>query len=274
MKNDSLLASEFLAHGRSESCPIIDMHGHYGPFSGIYFPKPYAGQMLDTMDRAGVTAIVCSSHSTLVDQERGNREMAQVVRDHPGRFYGYRVINPNYPEAASREVTRFPEDPGFIGFKFHPDQHSYPITGDRYLPALEYAEEHRLILLTHSWGDSHYDGPKLVGTVAGTYPRVTFLMGHSGYGEWETAFAVAREHDNVYLELTAAYRVNGIITRMVREVGSHKVIFGTDQPWFDPHCCAGAICFSRISDDDRRNIFHRNAERMLARFRAQPREKI
>jgi hypothetical protein len=243
------------------------MHGHYGTFSGIYFPNPYAEQMLESMDRAGVAVIVCSSHSALCDQERGNREMAEVVRKYPGRFYGYRAINPNHPEAAAREIARFPEDPGFVGFKFHPSGHKYPITGDRYAPALEYANEHRLILLTHSWGQSQYDGPKLIAEVAPKYPQVMVIMGHSGYGEWEVAFAAAREHENVYLDLCAAYRVNGVVERMVKEVGSHKIVFGTDQPWFDPHYCAGSVCFSHITDEDRHNIMHRNAEKLMGPFR-------
>ncbi len=94
-------------------------------------------------------------------------------------------------------------------------------------------------------------------------------MGHSGYGEWEAAFSVVRENPNIYLELTAASRVGGIITRMVKEVGSEKVVFGTDLPWFDPHYGIGSVCFSRIADEDRHNILHRNAERLLGPFRAQ-----
>jgi hypothetical protein len=269
--NSSVLAGEFVARGRSESCSVIDMHGHYGPFWGIYLPKPYADGMLDSMDLCGVSATVCSSHSALVDQERGNREMAEVVKQHPGRFYGYRVVNPNYPKQAAKEVERYPEDAGFLGFKFHPDQHSYPLTGEGYVPALQYAEAHRLVVLTHSWGHSEYDGPKLVQQVAERYPQVTLIMGHSGYGEWDAAFAAARDCSNVYLDLTAAYRVNGIIARMVKEVGSQKVLFGTDLPWFDPHWAIGSVCFSRITDEDRHNILHRNAERLMAPFRATPR---
>lgn len=268
MKNDSLLAQEFLAHGRSGDCPIIDMHGHYGTFHGIYFPNPEADRMLQSMDRAGVTAIVCSSHAALCDQERGNRELAQVIREHPGRFYGYRVINPNHPEAAKREVERYPQDSGFVGFKFHPDGHKYVITGEGYAHALSYANEHELIVLTHSWGESKYNAPQLVAEAAKKYPHAIIIMGHSGHGEWDQAFAAAREHDNIYLDLCAAYRVNGIIARMVNEVGSHKIVFGTDQPWFDPHACAGSVCFSRITDDDRRNICYRNAEQMLAKYQS------
>ena len=267
MKNDSQIAAEFMAAGRSKSCPVIDMHGHYGYFHGIYFPKPCADGMLETMDRCGVTCIVCSSHSSLVDMERGNREMAEVVSQHPGRFYAYRTINPNYPKTAAKEIARFPEDPGFVGFKFHPSSHSYPVTGASYVPALEYANEHRLLVLSHCWGQSDTDGPKLFSKVVGKYPSATFLLGHSGYGEWEAAFAVARKSPNTYLELTAATRVSGIIARMVAEVGSEKVVFGTDLPWFDPHYGIGSVCFSRIADEDRRNILYRNAERLLAPFR-------
>jgi predicted TIM-barrel fold metal-dependent hydrolase len=267
VRNDSQIAAEFMASGRSKSCPVIDMHGHYGPFHGIYLPKPDADGMLQTMDRCGVLCIVCSSHSSLVDMERGNREMAEVVREHPGRFYAYRTINPNYPEIAAKEIARFPAEAGFVGFKFHPSSHSYPVTGASYVPALEYANAHRLLVLSHCWGHSEHDGPKLFSQLTGKYPDATFLLGHSGYGEWEAAFAVAREFPNVYLELTAASRVAGIIARMVREVGSEKVVFGTDLPWFDPHYGIGSVCFSRITDEDRRNILYRNAERLLAPFR-------
>jgi hypothetical protein len=240
------------------------MHGHYGNFAGIHFPNPFAERMLLSMDRAGVKVIVCSAHSALSDQAQGNREMAQVLRAHPGRFLGYRVINPHYPEIARQEVERFPEDPGFIGFKFHPDWHNYPITGTGYEYALSYAQEHELVILTHSWGESKFNSPHLVAQAAASYPKATFIMGHSGYGEWEIAFAAAREYDNIHLDLCAAYRVNGIITRMVNEVGSHKILFGTDQPWFDPHACTGAVCFSHITDEDRRNICFRNAEKLIA----------
>ena len=278
MKNPSRLAADFLSDGRSADCPVLDMHGHYGPFAGIYMPSPYAEGMLRSMDRCGVAAVAISSHAALVDAERGNRETAEVIAEHRGRFYGYAVINPNYPEQARRELDGFAERPGFVGLKFHPDWHDHPLTGDGYLPALEYAADARLLVLSHTWGESRCSRPALVGEVAARFPGAVFLLGHSGYGEWEAAFAVAREHENCYLELTAAYRVGGIIERMVAEVGSDKIVFGTDLPWCDPHWGIGAVCFSRIGEEDRHNILHGNAERLLARCRgsdanARPRDR-
>lgn len=53
---------------------------------------------------------------------------------------------------------------------------------------------------------------------------------------------------------------------MVREAGSEKIVFGTDLPWFDPHYGIGCVVFSRITDEDRHNILHRNAEQLLQSF--------
>ena len=39
MISDSPLAQEFWQHGRSDTCPVIDMHGHMGPWYAIHFPR-------------------------------------------------------------------------------------------------------------------------------------------------------------------------------------------------------------------------------------------
>lgn len=263
MKNPSVLAKEFMRYGKVASCPIIDMHGHFGPYHDIYFPAATAKTMIRIMDRAGVRMIVCSSHTALVDTQRGNPQMAEVVAKYPDRFRAYWVINPNYPERMKKEIKNYPKQKGFVGFKFWSDYHKVPITDTRYQPALEFAEEHQLIILMHTWGNSQYDGPALVEQVAKRYSKVIILMGHSGYGEWDRAIDIARDYPNVYLELTAAYHVNGIIEKMVQKAGSSKMLFGTDLPWLDPHYAIGCVVFAHINDEDRHNILHRNAETLL-----------
>jgi len=261
----SALIKEFMEKGRSDSCPVIDMHQHMGPFQGIYFPNPSPEDMIRTMDRCGVKMGIFCSHAALIDMD-ANIEMARVVKKYPDRFRAYWSINPNYPERIEKQINLFSMMEGFVGFKFLSDYHKYPITSPRYQPALEYAEDHELLVLMHTWGKSPYDSPALVEKLAEKYPHVTFLMGHSGYGEWEKSIQVARDYPNVYLELTAAYAVNGVIEWMVKEAGSEKILFGTDLPWFDPHYGIGCVLFSRITDEDRHNILHRNAERFLQPF--------
>jgi uncharacterized protein len=263
VSRDSRLCEAFLAEGRAADCPVIDAHAHYGPYQGIYFPdRGEAESMLRMMDRAGIVRTVCAAHSALVDPERGHEVMAEVLERYPGRFAAYYCINPNYPEQA-RQAARIADRPGFVGYKFLSDYHRYPITGPNYVPALEYADSHHLPILFHTWGGSPFDGPKLWPEVAERYPNATLIMGHSGYGEWDLALELGKKYDNVYLELCAAYSVNGVVERMVREVGSHKVLYGEDLPWFDPHYAIGCVLLSHIADEDRHNILHRNAERIF-----------
>lgn len=289
MRHPSPIVREYLANGHSESCPIIDMHGHLGPIGEIYLPDAPIPRMREAMRRAGVRKIVCAPHEALMaDPARGNALMQATIDAHPDDFLGYWAVNPNYPELLARAGEDLARARGFVGFKCLPDYHTYPITGDRYRPALEYADAHRTLVLVHTWGGSGFDSPAQLGEVAARYPGATFLMGHAGYGDWETAIAVARELPNVLLELTAVYvahdfgnqpggsgtplpffsclHVNGVIERMVVAAGAEKIVFGTDLPWYSPHYAAGAVLFAHIDDDARHAILHRNAERLLAGF--------
>ena len=260
MINDTRLAEEFVAHGRVADCPVIDTHAHFGPYQAIYFPRHRPERVLDTMDRCNVRWLIMSGHAALVDTQRGNREVAEVVAAHPDRIRGYWVINPNYPERVQRELDEFgaqgqtvgqtPDSsntvgqasrlpptvgqasslPPFVGFKFHPGGAGVPLTDDRYRPALEYADARGLPVLSHTWAGKGMCSHAEVREVAERFPNVRLLMGHAGYGDWDESAKVARDHEHVYLELTAAYSVRGALEIMVEHAGSEKILFGTDHP--------------------------------------------
>ncbi len=287
MTNPSPIAREYMATGRSESCPIVDMHGHLGPFGGSYLPGAPLEKMRATLQRCGVRRIVCAPHAALFGNvHAGNALMQRTIDAFPGQFLGYWASNPNYPEATAEGLAHYPQARGFVGFKLLPDYHTCPLDDARYDPVLAYAHERRLLVLVHTWGGSPFDAPQQLAKVARRYPQATFLMGHSGYGDWPAATQAARELANVYLELTAVYvahdfamqptgsgtpvalpsclSVNGVIEYMVARCTSKKIVFGTDLPWYSPHYAAGAILFARIDDEARHDILHGNAERLLA----------
>jgi len=262
--NDSPLAAEFLSQGRAADCAVIDCHAHYGPHNAIYMPgRGEAEMMMRCMDQCGVRLAICAPHEALFGSPEGNALMARVIEAHPERFRGYVTINPNYPDRAERDIEEFASRPGFAGFKFLSDYHKHPITSSRYRGALQFAQERKRPILMHTWGHSEYDGVERVEELARSYPGVKFLLGHSCYGAWDDVIGLAQRHSNLYLELCAAYHVPGVIDRFVAEVGSDRVLFGTDLPWFQPHYGIGCVLWSRITDDDRHNILHRNAEALF-----------
>ena len=190
--NPSAIAQEVIETGLCVSCPIIDLHAHYGHFSGIYMPNHTPEQMLATMARCGVQVAVSSGHTALADMVRGNQEIAELTATEPGSWYGYTVYNPNYPDLGRQELERFEARSSMVGLKLHPSYHQRALTDPAYRPAYEFAASRGLIVLTHTWGGSAYDAPALLAEVAEAYPQITFLAGHSGHGAFDECIAVAR----------------------------------------------------------------------------------
>jgi predicted TIM-barrel fold metal-dependent hydrolase len=267
MIGNSPLAIEFWEHGRSESCPIYDMHGHMGPLAAIFFPRGEQDDMLRTMDQCGVHMLVFSHHMALNAPDVGNRASVQAVRRCPARFRAYCVINPNYPELMAADLVSFEDHRDvYVGLKFLSDYHKVAVDDERYRPAWEFADRHKLLLLMHTWGGSPYDGPAAIRPMLERYPNVRALLGHSCHGDWDGAIRLARDFPNAFLELTAVFDDRGVIEKFVGEAGSERMLFGTDLPWFDPHHAVGVLLSAKISDEDRHNVCHRNAERLLAPF--------
>jgi predicted TIM-barrel fold metal-dependent hydrolase len=265
MIGNSPLAREFWEQGKSESCPIYDMHGHMGPWAAIYFPRSQPEQMIATMDECGVKLLVFSHHQALMAPDIGNRASIAAVRRFPGRFRAYCVINPNYPDQAAADLATFEQHRDvFVGFKFLADYHQVAISDERYRPALEYADRQGLLVLMHTWGGSPYDGAAQVRLLAERYAHARLLLGHSCHGEWDAAVALANEFPNLYLELTAIFDDRGGLEKFAAEAGSQRMLFGTDLPWFDPHQAVGALFSAHLSDEQIHDICHRNAEKLLA----------
>ncbi len=255
------LRDDFLNGG---GCPIIDMHGHLGPFYGIHMPEAPLERMIAGMDRRGVERIVLSPHNALFgDTREGNREMLEAVNRHAGRVYGYCTINPNFPNEVTSEMDAYLRRSGVVGIKIHPSSHECHVADPRYAPMWERAQREKLLVLSHTWGRDGVCGSEAMGGVAEKYPDVRLLLGHSCYGDWDGAIGLARAFPNVYMELTAAYHAYGLIERMCGEAGAHKVLFGTDYPWFDPMTTAGCVTFAHISEDDMRHILYGNARCLL-----------
>ncbi len=245
-------------------CPIIDCHGHLGPFHGIFMPEAPLEKMISGMDRDNIERIILSPHSALSgDTREGNREMLAAVEAYPGRIYGYCTINPNFTEDIEREIDSYLGRPGVVGIKIHPGMHGYAADGENYRPVWERANSEKWIVLSHTWGSDGGCGADDMRRVAERYPDVRLVLGHSCYGAWQKAIRLAADCTNVYLELTAAYHVYGLIEWMCRSAGSTKVLFGTDYPWFDPMVAAGCVVFAHIDAAEMRNILYNNAKRLI-----------
>ena len=93
-----------------------------------------------------------------------------------------------------------------------------------------------------------------------------FFVGHSLYGEWEMAERIVGESSgNVWLELTAIPGEYKRVEMLAAAVGSDRLLYGTDLPWFDEYQATGGVVSADITGDDMRNILYRNAEKLLGK---------
>jgi hypothetical protein len=57
------------------------------------------------------------------------------------------------------------------------------------------------------------------------------------------------------------------IEKLVEGIGSERVLYGTDLPWFDPMYPTGCVAHAAIGEEDKRNILYRNAMRLFSAVR-------
>jgi predicted TIM-barrel fold metal-dependent hydrolase len=258
------LREAFFRDGRVPDCPIVDMHGHWGEFYGAYLPAADPEVGFSLLDRAGVRLVVICHHAALLSTHAGNAANIEAVRARPDRLRAYCGVNPNYPEVVNADLASYDDYADvYVGLKFLPAYHGIAVDDDRYTAAWEFANARKLPVLVHTWGNDPFNGYDQLRRSAERYPDVQLLLGHSLHSRWDQAVIMANEFPNVYLELTAIPDERGVLELMIEQVGSRKMVFGTDFPWFSHHYYIGAILAAPMTDEDRRNIFYRNARRIL-----------
>jgi predicted TIM-barrel fold metal-dependent hydrolase len=251
--------------GRADDCPVVDCHGHMGSWNAIHFPAAEPAQIVRRMDRAGVRWLVFSHHASLSSPDMANAPAVAAVRAFPDRLRAYCVVNPHYPDRGARDLAGFDTMRDvYAGLKLHAEMHALPYTDARYEPAWRFANERGLPVLAHTWATSPRCGLEVMAEVAHRYPRVRLILGHSLHAKFADAITLAQEHPNLYLDLCAVIdERSDTLERMVAGVGSERILFGTDMPWFDYHYYLAGVLTADLDEDAQRNILYRNAARLF-----------
>ena len=255
---------------------VIDFHTH--PYlSGEeflnFYPErftPSPAQCQEDLKRAGIS-MICGS----------------VILKRPyRREEGFTPIRQSNDQAL--ELKRILGDFYVPGFHVHPDFVDESIAEIEEMHAQGISLIGELVPYLHGWGDYSNQGLSKILDAAGKYhmvvsfhtmaneqeemtrmvlehPDVTFAAAHPGEKEVFLKHLERMELcGNLYLDLsgTGIFRY-GAIAYGVERVGSERFLFGTDYPICNPRMYVQAIYQEPISETDRENILHKNAERLL-----------
>ena len=245
---------------------ILDAHAHIGTWGDFYIPQPGADWFVATMDRLGVDAAGVS-HLLGVgpDAVTGNELALTAAEQHPGRLFVWLVASPHDPDAPARLRDQL-QHPAVWGLKLHPDTHETLLTDPLYEPALALAAEHGVPVLTHTQTGSLWSDPTMASETARRWP-VPLLMGHGGLSTngLLRAARLAAAQPNLFFETASSRLTRHWLTRVVREAGADKVLFGTDALFLDPRSAVGRLLTADLTEAEQALVASHNLSQLLGR---------
>lgn len=201
-----------------------------------------------------------------------NDEVAGWVREHPRRFAGLATVDLDRPMEAVRELRCRVREDGFVGLRVVPWLWNAPPTDRRYYPLFAECVELGVPFCTQVG----HTGPlrpsetgrpiPYIDQVALDFPELSIVCGHVGYPWTEEMVAVARKHENVYID-TSAYTTKRLPDELIRfmrtRTGQRKVLFGTNYPMIMPDHALDGLDDLGLEDQARADYLRGNAERVF-----------
>lgn len=247
---------------RLSGIDVIDMHGHLGR-CGFAIPEMSAARMVAVMDRIGVSAVLCSHMQSMGrDTARGNDEVLEAMRAYPNRILGYASAWPSSESEVAQEIERC-LGAGFTGIKIH-NSNGFPYTYPAYDRAYAIANERGLPVLFHCWGNDREFGE--IAEIAQRFPRISALLAHGGCQNIEGYLRMARDHANVYLDLSFSAAPHGLVARLAAGAGVAKLVWGSDTHFLSQAQQIGKVLGANLPDEAKVRILSTNARAILDRI--------
>ena len=206
-----------------------------------------AEDLIEAMDEDGVDQSVVMGYgwTDIELARRCNDYIVEAVREHPDRLIGFGSVNPAWGDEATLELERCVQL-GLRGLgELHPDTQGFDLgNADTMRPVLEVADEHGLVITTHSsepvghlyQGKGRTTPDVLIRFIenARSYPNVKIVCAHWGGGlPFYALMPEVREAlKNAWFDTAASpFLYDASVFRTVsRLVGTEKVLLGSDYP--------------------------------------------
>ncbi len=132
-----------------------------------------------------------------------------------------------------------------------------------------------LTVLSHSGqarGSSPAADPFAFAPVMERHPDLHLLLAHLGGASWRQVIPFAAAYPAVSFDLCEIIAWTGApgapsadeLGRLIRDIGSDRVLFGTDFPWYELERTVDQLmALPHLSDEERRGILGENAIRRM-----------
>lgn len=245
-------------------------HIHYGPKETLVqhglpkimqegnFYSAYPHVLKQISECAHIEKVIASPFDGVLDSERveqANEDMMKIVAAEEF-LYQWVIIDPRNDNTFA-QAERMLKSEKCVGIKLHPVFHKYSLEeyGDK---IFAFADQHSAVVQIHPESGK---GAVAIIPFANQYTKTRFIMAHLGNEAHILAVKNAK-YGNVYVDTSGmASLKNMIIEYAVSQIGSERILFGTDT--YSAASQRGRIEFSMISDRDKENILLNNAKELF-----------
>lgn len=252
-------AAPVLTREEIDAMPLIEVHCHV--FSS---PKGWTvgeAVALQNSERLRYALLIIEPEQKLIDETREHRERAGALLWANPKEAGW-VENLEALWRANRDVVR--------GFKLHPTGGGYDVKPELLEPLFALAEKEGLLIVTHT--DNGRSRAGQYRPLLEKHPGVKIVFYHASPAD--EVIGLVRDFANAYLDMSYLGWGRDYQQRILRAVGSDRILFGIDSPLGFPRTENGfgkhyrdAAAEVAAFYDNRRDVveavLYRNAARLL-----------
>ncbi|WP_405792420.1 amidohydrolase family protein [Streptomyces sp. NBC_01506] len=254
--------------------PVLDFHVRLAP-------RPGAGErLLSTLDDCALTrAVVCAGGT--IDLDRLSRQLVEgghvqtdadndavlkICAGTDGRLVPFFFANPHRPPEVYRSSAA-----EFHGLEISPAVHGIGLTDPRIAELVAVAAEFGHSVYVVCLARRGATVADLVG-LARRFPRVNFVLGHSGIGNIDLhALTLIRDEPNILLETSGGYTC--VAEAALSRLGAERMVFGTEYPLQHPSVELAKFRALGLPPEHWRRIAWDNAHRLLGQVRGIDRQE-
>ena len=224
------------------------------------------GELLSKMDVWGIDRSVILPIATKPSQQKTINDWAKSVMS--DRLICFGSVHPDAGDDFS-ELERI-KSLGLKGVKLHPDYQGFFANEERVMPIYRKCAELGLPVILHAGldavsADCIHCTPQMSAEILEKVPEITLILAHFGGNElWDDAEKYLAGK-NVWFDTAFADGniSDGQAMRIIRSHGADKILFASDCPWHVPTREKAMLERLPLTENEREDISHKNAERLL-----------
>jgi predicted TIM-barrel fold metal-dependent hydrolase len=231
-------------------------------------------QFVAQMEEAGFAKVLISAvkmgsyRGKWMANDFSNKEVYEMIKDHPGRLLGMAGYDPLNIVQSLRDLEVAVKEYGFKGVYAHllgwdmrpDDRRMYPCYAKCIELNIPFSMQigHSLELMPSEAGRPIY-----IDKVALDFPDLKFIGSHTGWPWCDELIAMASKHKNVYMDISAhlpSYLEHSVVQFMDTR-GRSKVLFGTNA--FGLKRCKEQLLGMQLKDETKQKVLRDNAVKIF-----------